>query len=121
MAKKKVSFEAFVSGACSLWQLGEDGKPALLLGNVRYKERTVGERRNYDAEQAGHTIQRLIRIPRADFVAPGVFVTIGDRQYRVLQVQRIMDTLPQCSDLTLENPDILTIFDESEVGAGGRL
>ncbi len=121
MARKKVVFETFLDGLCSLWRLGEDERPTLLLSNIRYKERTVGERRNYDAEQAGHTIQRLIRIPRADFIAPGVFVTIEAQQYRVLQAQQIMDTLPHCTDLTLENPEILAQFDESEVGVGGRL
>ena len=121
MAKKKVQFEAFTDGVCSLWQLDGNKKPVLLLRNVRYRERTVGERRNFDAEQAGHTIQMLIRIPRMDFVKVGVFVTIGNQQYKVLQAQKIMDTIPQCTDLTLESPTILAVFDESEVGAGGRI
>lgn len=63
----------------------------------------------------------LIRIPQMDFVKPGVFVTIGDQQYKVLQAQKINDTFPKCTDLTLENPTILAVFDESEVGAGGRV
>lgn len=55
-----------------------------------------------------------------DFVKPGVFVTIGDQQYKVLQAQKINDTLPKCTDLTLENPTVLIAFDESEAGTGGR-
>ena len=121
MAKKQVQFETFNDGVCNLWQLDGKKKPVLLLGNVRYRERTVGERRNFDAEQAGHNIQMLIRIPRMDFAKVGIFVTIGGQQYKVLQVQKIMDTIPQCTDLTLENPTILAVFDESEVGAGGRI
>lgn len=121
MAQKKVRFETFGDGVCSLWQLDKGRKPVLLLKNVRYRERTVGERRNFDAEQAGHTIQMLIRIPRADFVKAGTFVTIGERQFKVLQAQKIKDTMPECTDLTLENPEILAVFDESEVGAGGRV
>lgn len=94
MAKKKVQFESFPDGVCKLWQLDGGKRPVLLLSGVRYRERTVGERRNFDAEQAGHTIQMLIRIPQMDFVKPGVFVTIGDQQYKVLQAQKINDTLP---------------------------
>lgn len=84
MAKKKVQFESFPDGVCKLWKLDGGKRPVLLLSGVRYRERTVGERRNFDAEQAGHTIQMLIRIPQMDFVKPGVFVTIGDQQYKVL-------------------------------------
>ena len=117
---KKVRFEAFNNGVCALWQLDLAKKPTLLLGNVRFQERTVGIRRNFEAEQTGHTVQKLIRIPRMDFIKPGVFVVIEGQQYTVLQAQNIHDTIPECMDLTLENPTILLNFDESEVGAGGR-
>lgn len=121
MAKKKVQFETFNDGACSLWQLDRNKKPTLLLEPVRFRERTVGIKRNYEAEQNGHTIQRLIRIPRMDFIKVGVFVVIEGQQYTVLQAQKILDTIPECTDLTLENSTILLNFDESEVGAGGRI
>ena len=117
----KVQFETFNNGVCALWQLDRAKKPSLLLANVRFKERTVGIKRNFEAEQAGHTVQKLIRIPRMDFVKPGVFVVIEGQQYTVLQAQKILDTIPECTDLTLENPTILLNFDESEVGAGGRI
>lgn len=119
-SKKKLQFETFPHGVCNLWQLDRNKTPVLLRGGIRFRKRTVGERRNFDAEQSGHTIQMLIRIPRMDIVTSGVFVTIGTRQFKVLQVQTIFDTAPECIDLTLENPDILLNFDESEVGAGGR-
>ena len=121
MAKKQVQFENFNDGVCALWQLDKNKKPTLLLGNVRFQERTVGIKRNFEAEQAGHTVQKLIRIPRMDFIKPGVFVVIGGQQYTVLQAQKIFDTIPECMDLTLENSTILLKFDESEVGAGGRV
>lgn len=119
-SKKKLQFETFQDGVCNLWQLDKAKKPVPLRKGIRYRQRTVGERRNFDAEQNGHTIQKLIRIPRMDIVTSGVFVTIGSQQFKVLQAQTILDTVPQCTDLTLENPDILIDFDESEVGAGGR-
>ena len=121
MAKKKVQFESFNDGVCSLWQLDKTKKPTLLLGNIRFQERTVGIKRNFEAEQAGHTVQKLIRIPRMDFIKVGVFAVIEGQQYTVLQVQKIFNTIPECVDLTLENPTILLNFDESEVGPGGRV
>lgn len=125
MAKKKVQFETFLDGICSFWQLDANRKPVLLLSNVRFQKRVVGVRRNFDAEQAGHTVEMLIRIPRADFVPRGAFVVIkkGDQQqqFKVLQAQPISGTLPECTDLTLEQPDLLATFDENEVGAGGRI
>lgn len=121
MAKKKVAFEAFIDGICSFWQLDEYRKPVPLLSDVRFKRRTVGARRNYDAEQNGHNVEMLIRIPRADFICRGTFVVIRGEQYKVLQSQTIFDTIPQCTDLTLEQPETLAEFDEKAVGAGGRV
>lgn len=121
MAKKKVQFETFNDGACAFWREERGKKPTLLLGNVRFRNRVVGFKRNYEAEQNGHTIQKLIRIPRMDFIKVGTFVVIEGQQYKVLQAQNIYDTIPECTDLTLENPTILLNFDENEVGAGGRV
>ena len=121
MAKKQVQFENFNDGVCALWQLDKTKKPTLLLGNVRFQNRTVGIKRNYEALQAAHVLQQLIRIPRMHFIKPGVFVVIKGQQYTVLQAQNIYDTIPECTDLTLENPTILLNFDESEVGASGRI
>lgn len=85
MAKRKVQFETFNDGVCSLWQLARGKAPVPLQKNIRFRKRTVGERRNFDAEQNGHTIQMLIRVPRMDFVKTGTFVTIGARQFNETQ------------------------------------
>lgn len=121
MVKKKVQFETFNDGVCSLWKLDRNKKPVLLRKEIRFRERTVGIKRNYEAMQADHIVQKLIRIPRSDFITPGVFVVIEGQQYTVLQAQKILDVIPECTDLTLENPTILLNFDEREVGAGGRV
>lgn len=73
-----------------------------------------------EAEQAGHKVERLIRIPRADQVERGAFVVISGKQYGIAQTQIIKDTLPECTDLTLEQPELLLDFDDTEVGGGGR-
>lgn len=122
MAKiPKVQFESFLDGVCSIWQLDKDRSPVKILDNIRFQLRVVGSKRNFCAEQAGRTIEKLIRIPRSDDVTRGAFVVIGTEQYSVIQSQMIPDTIPQCTDLTLSQPDILLDFNSNKPGAGGRL
>lgn len=120
MAQKTVKFETFLDGVCSIWRLDENRKPAKVLENIRFQQRVVGAKRNYCAEQAGHNIEMLIRIPRCDRVMRGSFIVIEERQFQVVQVQTILDVIPQCTDITLTQPDLLLSFDETESGAGGR-
>lgn len=117
----KVKFESFLDGIISIYQLDENRKPVKVAENIRFQRRVVGAKRNYTAEQAGHLIEMLIRIPRKDPAIRGSFVVIGEQQFQVLHAQTIHDTIPQCTDLTLEQPDLLLEFDESQAGAGGRL
>lgn len=120
MEKKRTQFESFLDGLVSFWQLDESRRPVLLIDGIRYQNRVIGTKRNYNAEQAGHLIEKLIRIPRTDLIVRGTFAVIGGLQYRVLQAQTIHDTIPQCTDITLEQPDILLTFDETVAGSGGR-
>lgn len=119
--RQKVQFESFLDGLCSFWHLDESRRPVKVLGGVRFQKRVVGSKRNYCAEQAGHNIEMLIRVPRTNLVVRGTFVVIGDQQFKVIQVQDIPDTIPRCTDITLAQPDILLSFDETEVGSGGRI
>lgn len=123
MAKttQKVKFESFLDGLCALWQLDENRNPVLLQSGIRFQNRVVGFKRNFTAEQAGRTIQKLIRIPQNPLVKKGTFVVIGQEQYTVLQAQNIPDTVPRCTDLTLEQPDVLLEFNAGEAGASGRV
>lgn len=121
MAKyQKVQFESFKDGLCSFWTLDENRRPQKLVEGIRFQNRVVGSTRNFSAEQAGHKIEKMIRIPRTDLVVRGTFVVIGTEQFQVLQAQTIMDTIPQCTQITLAQPDILLEFNEKEAGAGGR-
>lgn len=61
--KQKVEFQEFLDGLCSFWQLDENKKPKKVKEHIRFQERVVGIKRNYLAEQNGHTVERLIRIP----------------------------------------------------------
>lgn len=118
--KQKVQFESFNDGLVDFWHLDEKRMPVKFLGGIRYQQRVVGYKRNYTAEQAGHMIEKLIRIPRSDSVVRGAFAVIRGEQYQIAQAQTILDTVPQCTDITLKQPDLLLNFDETEAGAGGR-
>lgn len=118
---QKVQFESFLDGLCDLWQLDENRSPVLLQAGIRFQNRVVGFKRNFAADQAGRTVQKLIRIPQNPKVNKGTFVVIGQDQFTVLQAQNIPDTIPRCTDLTLEQPDVLLEFDSGEAGAGGRI
>ena len=122
MEKKQTTrFESFLDGLCSFWQLDGNRCPVKVLDGIRFQLRVVGSKRNFCAEQAGHNIEKLIRIPRTDLVARGTFVVINGEQYQVLQAQTIFDTIPQCTQLTLVQPDLLLEFDEKEMGTSGRV
>lgn len=116
----KTKFESFLDGLCNIWVLDKNRKPKPVIKNVRFQMRVVGAKRNFLAEQAGYSIELLIRIPKNSDIAKGAFVTIEDKQYRVIQVQHILDTIPKCTDITLGQSDLLLSFDETEAGTGGR-
>lgn len=70
---------------------------------LRFKQRTVGVKRHYEAMQAKERVDLLIRVP----FRPGVHVndvaipTTDGVQYLITLIQRIEDTTPALMDLTL--------------------
>ena len=123
MARKAQTFESFQDGLVSFWGLDEKRRPVQLLSSVRFQERVVGSVRYYNAELAGHRLERLIRVPQeAARSAPldGCFAVIGEKQYKIARIQEISDTVPRCVDLSLEQNPTLLKFDETAPGSGGR-
>lgn len=124
MAKTtKTQFEPFLDGQVDLWTLNELRQPVRIQSGIRFQERVVGSVRYYEAELAGHQVERVIRIPRLigmDLRLDGCFAVIGSQQYQIARTQVIPDTLPPCIDLTLEQASMLLNFDSSQPGAGGR-
>lgn len=121
MEKKQAKFEVFRDGLVNIYQLDQSRKPVLIERDIRFQKRIVGAKRNFDGEQAGYKIEKLIRIPRADLNVRGCFAVIQGQQYKIVQAQEILDTIPKCLALTLAQPDLLLSFDELEAGAGGRV
>ena len=61
------------------------------IARLRFEDRTVGERRYYDAKQTGTEILRMIRIPKCPGIEREMRVTIGSDEYLVEQVQYVSD------------------------------
>ena len=51
MAKNKIKFETFLDGLCSVWRLDDKQRPVPVIKNMRFQDRIIGTRRNYEAEQ----------------------------------------------------------------------
>lgn len=102
-----LKIQVFLDNICDIYRLDESGLPQKVFDGIPLEERTVGSRRSFDAMQAGHTIQKVVRIPNVDMDLNNCFVEIQGDHYQILQVQKIFDTSPRCLQLTLEQPNIL--------------
>lgn len=117
---EKIKIQTFLDGVCDIWKQGPDGQPTRIHRRLRFDNRVVGSKRNFEAMQTGHTISKVIRIPLRDFCGNGCHVTIGRNQYQILQCQGLDDTSPKCTQLTLEQPNILWALNEQEAAEDGR-
>jgi len=97
----------FLDNICDIYQLDKSGLSQKVFDGIPLEERTVGSRRSFDAMQAGHTIQKVVRIPDVGMDLNDCFVKIQGSFYQILQAQKIFDTSPRCLQLTLEQPNIL--------------
>lgn len=62
-------------------------------------------KRLYAAEQEQQQFERIIRVPcpRDIDISRGMAAVIGDKKYIILIVKKIMQTAPECMELTLGN------------------
>ena len=110
---EKMKIQTFLDGTCDIWRQDEYGEPVRAYAGIRYDNRIVGSKRNFEAMQVGHTIQKVIRVPLYGVAFHDCCVCIGRQQYQILQAQGLDDTSPRCTQLTLEQPDILWALNES--------
>ena len=108
---EQTKIQTFLDGLCAIFGQDENGKQKLVRGNVPYQLRTVGSRRFFEAAQIGHTISRVIRVPKIGRDLNDCQVVIHDgsekgQLYQILQAQEIMDTKPRCLQLSLEQPNL---------------
>lgn len=105
MEKSKI--QAFTSGWLEIWKKGGKEPDERLYPRIRYDTRTVGSKRAFEAEQAGHLIAKMVRIPVVPVDFNNLFVRLeGKHRYDIVQVQEIQDTAPRCLQLSLEMPNI---------------
>lgn len=98
----KAESQFFNDGWCDILDK-EEGLP--LRCGVPYEDRTVGSKRFFEAEQAGHTVTRMIRIPLPGVALNCCEVGICGQVYQIAQVQE-MKTCPKCLQMTLEQSGI---------------
>lgn len=98
--------QMFLDGWCDILGSDERAQGAVWRRNVPYQLRTVGSKRFFEAEMAGHTVSRVIRLPELGVPLNNCEVRIGGQVYQIVQVQEIVDTSPRCLQLTLEQTGV---------------
>ena len=119
MAVEKKKVQTFLDGVCDIWRQEDTGQFVRIRSAVRYANRIIGSKRSFEAMQAGHTIQKVIRVPLYGMPFNGCRISIGTQQYEILQAQGLDDTSPRCAQLTLEQPDILWALNDAGGVADG--
>lgn len=105
-------FNDGIANIYSIKNIAEDGnlpvyEPTLKVGSLRYEERTVGMSRFWAASRENTKIERVLRLPRIDFVnREDVIVPIDGEQYEIMQVQYPPDIEPKCMDLSLQRVEV---------------
>ncbi len=110
---KNKRFETFTDGILSI--CGTEGRAIVKtkLPEVRFGNRTIGERRYFDAQTAGNKITKLVSIPASvqgkeiieslDIVILKTQKSNEDpAQYKIVQIQEKFDAKPPVIYLSLE-------------------
>lgn len=110
---KNKRFERFTDGILSI--CSTDGRTIVKtkLPEIRFGNRTIGERRYFDAQTAGNKITKLVSIPAAaqnkeiieslDIVILKTQKSNEDpAQYKIVQMQEKFDAAPPAIYLSLE-------------------
>lgn len=83
--------------------------PKVLL---RYENQRVGINRFYSGMQNQIQVDKVIRVQKALVITTqDVAVTEGGAEYRIRQVQDVLDVYPRCLDLTLSRIDQEDAYD----------
>nr|DAQ35643.1 MAG TPA: putative head-tail adaptor [Caudoviricetes sp.] len=102
--------QAYNDGVVKIYTVSDGAAPGnmphdalTLKETLRYKERTVGNQRYYQAMQAGAKVDTVLRCPlRRDVSGQDVAIPNDGKQYKITLVQYPEDAEPPTMDLTLE-------------------
>lgn len=97
----KDTFETFNDGIVSIRLIDEDGNAGGEKERLRFRERTVGAQRYYEAMTAKVQIDRMIRVPFRPWLTTEYLAVIEGEIYEIKQAQKIMDTKPKTNDISL--------------------
>ena len=104
----KRKFEAFNDGTVFIYKLKDVSLPGLRAdlkpvpyGKYRFKYKTIGVKRNFEAEQAQVRLDELVKIPLNRGISSQDIAVIMGVQYEIKQAQHIPDTLPPTTVLSL--------------------
>lgn len=107
MLKKTQTFNDGVIKIYGVQNVADEGdmpvESLTIKKTLRYKERTVGLTRFYEALQANVKISYVLRCLRnRDISTQDVAIPNDGKQYRIVQIQYPEDIYPQVMDLSLE-------------------
>ena len=105
MPRLKVkNFQTFGDGLLKIYEM-KDRKKGRHLANVRFGDRTVGAKRFMDAKVLSEQIDRTVAVPLVG-ISQMNLIEIGDKQYKIFQVQEKFDNKPPCSYLHLQESKV---------------
>ena len=125
---RRKQFETFTDGMLSICKTEGRAIVDTKLKDIRFGNRTIGERRYFDAQTAGNKITKLLSIPAAtlnaddieslDIVILNTQKKINDpAQYKIVQIQEKFDATPPVIYLSLEK--IVQLYKDRRGDNGG--
>ncbi len=109
------TMETFNDGICNIYIKTDEAITPKYSG-IRFADRVVGAKRYYAAAQVQVEINRLIRIQKGPIITPHDIIVIVENgiktNYKIAQVQKIPDTFPPCTDVSLNQLEMLLKFEE---------
>lgn len=125
---RRKQFETFTDGMLSICKT--DGRAIVdtKLKDIRFGNRTIGERRYFDAQTAGNKITKLLSIPAATLNTDSIesldIVILNTQkksndpaQYKIVQIQEKFDATPPAIYLSLEK--IVQLYKDRRSDNGG--
>lgn len=95
----KPKFLTFNDGMVNFHELRTDGAP--LKTKLCFEYLTIGVKRNYEAAQADVQIDELIRTPLNRSISTLDVCNIGEKWFRIRQIQHDTESLPPSTKFTL--------------------
>lgn len=125
---RRKQFETFTDGMLSICKTEGRAIVDTKFKEIRFGNRTIGERRYFDAQTAGNKITKLLSIPAAtlnaddieslDIVILNTQKKINDpAQYKIVQIQEKFDATPPAIYLSLEK--IVQLYKDRRDNNGG--